>query len=262
MIRLLIAGLILTFLLAGAAFLLPVSVILEVSGAAQNGLSWMSAEGTLARGRIRQIRRDGTLIGDAQLSWRPQALIRLVLSYDVTWTGPAGTGQARLEAGTGGELALRDFQASLDLARIDGLALWMRHSAAEARIDGRLIRFSREGCLEAEGHVHSDALSRNEAFLGTDWSDLTGNLECRDSALFIPVTSRNEAGITAHANARLRPGADMIIEASITGDIPEDLRHLAELAGFVRAGDGLTYETRISDAPADQGPGQPALSRQ
>lgn len=248
--RFLVVGLLLAGLLGSAAAVMPLATVLELAGLPAGSLSWASAEGTLISGKLHRLRREGILIGDLEMSLRPASLGRLALEYELDWQGPAGAGSGRLEARPGGEIVLRDLNIDLSLERLEGLAIWIRQSGARARIQADLIRFSHGACLEASGDAWSDALSRNEAFLGKGWHELSGDLHCSGDELVIPVAAAGPDGVSARALARLGLASGARIEATLAGSLSDDLRHLARLAGFREDASGLRFSQTFEHAPA------------
>lgn len=244
--RPLMIGLFLSSFLAGLVLFTPLAVVLRLSGSEAFGVKWSSVTGTLSGGRVSQLRANGDLIGDAEFALRPSGLLRLVLEYSVTWSGPAGKGTGRIKAGPGGHLSLSDFRVDLSLAEMPGLASWIRHSGGQASLQGEMIRFSEGRCKAARGTVSSDALNRNAAYLGPGWSDLSGDLRCEAGNLIIPMVADNTSGTRINAQVVFGAERGAGLEAAVRGPINSELRQILPLMGFQQDDTGFAYQQQLT----------------
>ncbi len=219
----------------------PLGMVMKFSGAQARGISWISAEGSLAGGRITGLRSGADLIGDARMTLRPAALLAARLEYDFEWTGPAGTGSGRASASASGITEVRDFIFDLNFAELGGLPVWMRRSGGRAQVRGDIIRLRRGACDSARGTTWSDALVRNETLLGPGWSEFQGALSCDDDALIVPFSSVNGNGTRLDATARVDAGRTSTLEARVSGFVSEQARYALPMAGFSPEGDAFVY---------------------
>lgn len=241
MIRFLLLLVLIVGFLAGLVAFAPLSFILKTAGAEERGLSWTSAEGTLAGGKITGLKAGNDLLGDASLKLNPASLLALGIEYDFDWTGPSGRGTGKAAAFASGSTELRDFNIELDFAALEGAAAWIRQSGGKARLTGDIIRFRNGACDKASGQSWSDALGKNSLLLGPGWPDLSGNLSCEGDMLLIPLQSTSPIGTTLDAAGRFRLGGGGNIEARVSGTIPQQFQYGLPLAGFMPEGGTYVY---------------------
>jgi hypothetical protein len=225
----------------GLVLFMPLAAILKLSGAQARGLSWTSVEGTLSGGEIRGLRAGTQLLGDGALKLRPATLLRFGAGYAFSWSGPAGSGTGRAAVFPDGTIELQDYTFRLDLAALDGLALWIRQSGGEARLSGPLIRLSNGRCDKAEGVITSDALTRNEALLGPGWPEMTGKIACLGPDLAIPLAAQSASGTRIDTLARFNLQRTGSMEARVSGFVPQDFQYALPIAGFVPDGGAYVY---------------------
>ena len=235
LIVLLVAGLVI-----GLAFV-PIETALKYSGAADNGVEWSSAEGTILSGSLHDLKIKGTEYGTADLELDAPSLLSGKPRYGVDWTGTHGHGSGKLSVESGGIYTLDDYAIDLDLLAFDVVARWLQQSGARIKLEGSSIRFQGNQCLSAEGVATSDVLDRNRQILGAGWSELRGDLSCEDGRLLIPLQSENASGTRFHADLRAAPGKPGEFRARITGTIPRTLSFALPLAGFERDGDDFVF---------------------
>ncbi|WP_035596096.1 MULTISPECIES: type II secretion system protein N [Hyphomonas] len=248
MMRFLLLLVLIIGFLAGLVAFAPLSFILKTAGAEERGLSWTSAEGTLAGGKITGLKAGQDLLGDASLKLNPASLLALGVEYDFDWTGPSGKGTGKAGAYASGNTELRDFNIELDFAALDGVAAWIRQSGGKARLSGDIIRFNNGACDKASGQSWSDALGKNAALLGPGWPDLAGNLSCEGDMLLIPLQSASPLGTKLDAAGRFHLRGSGSIEARVSGVIPQQFQYGLPLAGFVP--ESGTYVYRYPATPA------------
>jgi general secretion pathway protein N len=232
----------------GAAVFAPLSVVLDAAGARRGGLEWTSARGTLLDGRLEGITHDGKTIGDAGVRLLPAALLRGTLRFAVDWSGPSGRGAGQLSLVSSRHMTLRDYDLDLDLLELEQAARWIQQSGGRVRLEGDLIRFRDNACVEAIGVARSDVLERNRAILGDGWSPMQGDLRCEAGDLVIPFESANATGTKFGALLRVRPGLPGRFEARVSGRVTRDLDYMLPLAGFRRDGNEYTYSFSASAA--------------
>lgn len=235
---------------AGLVAFAPLSAALKASGARQRGLSWAQAEGTVLSGRVVGLALRGVGYGDADLTFSPGGLLTGNLQYTVNWAGPQGAGRAKVSAGSGGRVALRDFAVSLDLAQLEQAALWIRQSGGRLDLTGSSLRFGPQGCISAEGNARSDVLERNQDILGPGWAPMQGELRCEAGTLVIPMASENQTGTRFQADLRLAPNQPGQFEARVSGLVPRELAFALPIAGFTPQGQDFVYLYSTSDTSA------------
>ena len=248
--RMALLALLMLGFVAGLVAFAPLSAALKASGAAQRGLSWTQAEGTVLSGRVVDLALRGISYGDADLTFSPGGLLTGNLQYTVNWTGPQGAGRAKVSAGGGGRVALRDFAVSLDLAQLEQAALWIRQSGGRLDLSGPSLRFGPEGCISADGSARSDVLERNQDILGSGWTPMQGALRCEGGTLVFPMASENQTGTRFEATLRLAPHQPGQFEARVSGLVPRELAFALPIAGFTPQGQDFVYLFSTSDMSA------------
>lgn len=235
LIILLVAG-----LCVGLAFV-PIATALKYSGAAENGVEWSEAKGTILSGSLTDLKVKGVEYGSADLKLDLPAVFNGKPRYGVDWTGKHGRGSGKVSVESGSVFALEDYVIDLDLLAFDVVAKWLQQSGGRIQLEGTSIRFKGNECVTAEGVATSDVLDRNRQILGAGWSDLRGDLSCQDGKLLIPLESENSSGTRFLAALHAAPGAPGKFEARITGTIPRTLSFALPLAGFVRDGEDFVF---------------------
>lgn len=248
--RMALLALLMLGFVAGFVAFAPLSAALKASGAAQRGLSWTQAEGTVLSGRVLGLALRGVSYGDADVAFSPGGLLTGNLQYTVNWTGPQGAGRAKVSAGGGGRVALRDFAVSLDLAQLEQAALWIRQSGGRLDLSGPSLRFGPEGCISADGSARSDVLERNQYILGSGWTPMQGALRCEGGTLVFPMASENQTGTRFEATLRLAPHQPGQFEARVSGLVPRELAFALPIAGFTPQGQDFVYLFSTSDMSA------------
>lgn len=238
--------------LGGLVFFAPLSAALSASGVGARGLGWSGADGTILSGKLRGLTLNGQAYGDAKLDFAPGGLLSGTLQYTVDWEGPQGNGRGKVALGPGSRITLRDYTLSLDLARLDQAALWIRQSGGRADLTGAVLRFGPAGCLRAEGVARSDVLERNVDILGPGWSPMQGALRCDGDALVIPMTSENQTGTRFQSVLRLAPNQPGQFEARVSGIVPRELAFALPIAGFAPQGQDYVYLFQTYDTSAPQ----------
>ncbi len=243
--------LIVVVLVGGAVALafVPLATALKWSGAADNGVAWSAARGTIFSGGLDDLTVNGTNYGTADLTLDPTTLLNGTLQYGVAWTGAHGNGTAKVSVDSGQTVTLKDYVINLDLGDYERAAKWIRQAGGSVKLEGPQIRFKGSECLFAEGVATSDVLDRNREVLGSGWSDLRGDLSCEEGKLLVPLESENEAGTRFSSYLRVAPGTPGKFEARISGRISRALDFALPLAGFTRDGEDFVYAPRAA-APA------------
>jgi hypothetical protein len=244
LIVLLVAGLV-----VGLAFV-PIETALKFSGAADHGVEWSSAKGTILSGSLKDLKVRGTEYGSADLQLDAPSLLNGKPRYDVDWTGTHGRGSGKVSLDKSSIYTLEDYTIDLDLLAFDVVAKWLQQSGGRIKLAGPSIRFQGNQCLSAEGVATSDVLDRNRQILGAGWSELRGDLSCQDGKLLIPLASENATGTRFLATLLAAPGAPGKFEARITGTIPRTLNFALPLAGFVKVGDDFVFSPGIKAKPS------------
>ncbi len=227
-------------LVIGLAFV-PIDTALKYSGAADNGVEWSSAEGTILNGSLNGLKVKGTEYGSADLQLDVPAVFSGKPRYGVDWTGKHGAGSGKVSVEKGSIFALEDYAIDLDLLAFDVVAKWLQQSGGRIKLKGSSIKFQGNECLSAVGTATSDVLDRNRQILGAGWSELRGELSCQDGKLLIPLESENATGTRFLAALHAAPGTPGKFEARITGVIPRTLNFALPLAGFVRDGEDFVF---------------------
>ena len=227
--------------LVGAIAFAPLSLVLETAGARRDGLDWTSASGTLLDGRLEGLEANGDNYGNVALRLKPEGLFSGSLQFAVDWTGPSGRGAGQMAIGLVKSITLREYDLDLDLMALEQAARWIQQSGGRVSLQGDMIRFANDACVEARGIAQSDVLERNRAILGDGWSDMRGSLRCEAGDLLIPLESVNATGTKFDAHLRIRPGLPGRFEARVSGLVTRELDFVLPLAGFRREGSDYVY---------------------
>jgi hypothetical protein len=224
----------------GLAFV-PLATALKLSGAADNGVSWTAARGTIYSGGLDGLSVNGTDYGNADLTLDASALMSGTLQYAVDWIGTHGQGTAKVSVDSGRTITLKDYVINLDLEDYERAAKWIRQAGGKIKLEGPAIQFKGSECIVAEGVATSDVLDRNREILGSGWSELRGDIVCDEGKLLVPLESENAAGTRFSSYLRVAPGAPGKFEARISGRVSRALAFALPLAGFTRDGDAFVY---------------------
>ncbi len=243
LILLVIAGVV------GLAFV-PLATALKLSGAADNGVAWTEARGTIYSGGLDNLTVNGTNYGNADLTLDPSALLDVTLQYGVAWTGTHGQGNAKVSVDSGQTVTLKDYVINLDLEDYERAAKWIRQAGGKIKLEGPVIQFKGSECVLAEGVASSDVLDRNREILGSGWSDLRGDISCEEGKLLVPLESENAAGTRFSSYLRVAPGSSGKVEARISGRISRALGFALPMAGFARDGEDFVYIPKAAPRPA------------
>lgn len=233
--------------LAGAlAWTLPLSFVMERSGAAAYGLTWQEAEGTLWNGRLSGVAYGAQPIGEARLALQPMALLSGVVRYDVDWTGPPGRGRARLSVGRG-HVEAEHVVVDLTLANLPGLAREVRDSGGTASLTARRVRFEDGRCIAADGEARTTALKTVGARYGRALPELAGRIGCEAGMLVLPLEGESDEGERVDVLARVGLVDVSSVQASVRGASAALETRLA-LMGFVLEDGAYTYrkEARLA----------------
>ncbi len=236
-------------LLAGglvALAFVPLATALKLSGAAENGVGWTAARGTIFSGGLDDLTVNGTNYGNADLTLDASALMGGTLQYAVDWFGAHGQGTGKVSVDSGRTVTLKDYVINLDLGDYERAAKWIRQAGGKIKLEGPTIQFKGSECILAEGVATSDVLDRNREILGSGWSDLRGDLSCDDGQLLVPLESENAAGTRFSSYLRVAPGTPGKFEARISGRISRALGFALPMAGFTRDGDSFVYIPRAA----------------
>jgi hypothetical protein len=233
----------------GLAFV-PLAAALKLAGAADNGVSWTAARGSIYSGGLEGLSVNGTNYGNADLTLDASALMGGTLQYAVDWIGTHGQGTAKVSVDTGRTVTLKDYVINLDLEDYERAARWIRQAGGKIKLAGPAIQFKGSECILAEGVATSDVLDRNREVLGSGWSELRGDIVCDDGKLLVPLESENAAGTRFSSYLRVAPGAPGKFEARISGRVSRALAFALPLAGFNRDGDAFVYVPKAATKPA------------
>lgn len=253
MIRFLLGIIVLIGALVVGAFFIPIATALKYSGAAENGVEWTDAKGSILSGRLEGLKIKGTEYGTVDLKLDVPSVFKAEPRYDVDWSSTHGTGTGKVTVASGGIYTLEDYAIDLDLLAFDLAAKWVQKSGGRVKLEGSAIRFQGNECLDATGTATSDVLDRNRDILGAGWSELRGDVSCDDGKLLIPLESENPSGTRFIVRLRAAPGTAGKFEARVAGVIPRTLNFALPLAGFSRDGDEFVFvpkrKTTVAVAP-------------
>lgn len=149
-----------------AAFLLFLAARLPLGAALAlrpdaHSLGAHRVEGTIWNGRMKGVRLAGVDLGEARLGLDPTALLGGRVAFDVTLSGGAVTGSARIYRALGGGFGL--LNGTME-ARLHALAPTADLSGV-FRIDDARLHFGPEGCRVADGHIAAAAPPLSGALL-------------------------------------------------------------------------------------------------
>jgi len=210
---------------------LPMSII----GWASIPVSYSRAEGTLWNGALRDVTWQGQSLGDAHIIFRPAALLlgRLSFALDIQGRGPL-TGHGVITRGFGGSIAIRDASFWADVARMPTLLPLSGFVA----VDIKSLKLDRNGCHEAIARVETNTLQRGPGGLNWTGPVLSGQAQCEDGSLVLPLTGAqgpDRIAVTFIADR----GSAYTVDITVETPDPAVMSALSAL-GFTPAGGGFT----------------------
>lgn len=218
---------------------MPLSYVLEKSGAARLGLVWSHAEGTPLKARLYGLQYGPQPIGNLDLVFAPSQLLKGKLGYKFSIIGHAGSGEGVL-ALTRNTVTVSDFDAEFNLANWIYLEPDVRQTEGRASVSNGALQFKDGGCQSAKGAISSDLLLKFADRFNLTASALNGTLQCAGDALQIDMagTVGREDKLTTQLIADLRDEANF--EAHLKTSDPLLILGLTDY-GFTEVEDGVTY---------------------
>ncbi len=243
--------LLLAGLIVGLLVFAPLGTVLRLSGAKAPAVSWDYADGSIMEGHIQGLEIEGQQYGDATLQLQVTALLSGTLRYAVEWVSDHGRGFGDLSAGSNGKIALQNFKIDLDLLQLEQAALWIQQSGGRVQLEGEIIRFKENQCVNATGIARSDVLERNREILGPGWTNMRGDLRCESGDLVIQLASENGSGTRFLSQLRIAPGRPSRFDARVSGILPRELDYALPIAGFAKDGRSYvySYSTSVRSGP-------------
>jgi len=240
MFRLLVIALFSLSLAGTLAANIPLSFALRLSGAAERGLSWQQARGTVWNGQIAGLVSGGVDLG--RLGLKSQVISLLAGRPAARLQLSAGAVEASLEAALAGpEIRVRNLSVDADLARLTNLRPELRRTGGTLSLRGGALTLTRDGaCLTASGTVSLDAVRRIGMLYGRDWPPVTGDLTCEAGAALIRLSGTGQAEERFDLTVRFRQAGSTEIKVLAANLDPEAALLLPAL-GFRNTPEGLVF---------------------
>lgn len=216
-----------TFIVAVTAAT-PLSFVLRKSPLSTFGVGWQQARGTIWKGQVVGLARDGLPLGSIDLTMSPLRLIGAGGAHRLTWRDGQSRAVAEIDVGRS-QVALDRVGAEMSLAQF-APAITEAFSTPNARLRVRRgsIVYGTRGCERASGTVTSDMLEEMGAQLGRVFPELTGTLAC------------DEGRLQAHLEGRADDGTVIAVQAREGDVISITLDNLSRETGFALAAAGYS----------------------
>lgn len=217
----------------------PISFVLEKSGARQAGLRWEAAEGTLFKSQISGLHYAKQSIGNVELAFTARTLLKGRLGYDFNLQGAAGTGYGHI-AFAQETVSISGLTARLDLGALVYLVPDIRNTNGSGHVNAVVLEMSHNKCRSASGVLSTDLVSKLAEKFALNADEMRGTLACEEGVLAINMTGRIAQGDALRAQLRLSLLEPSELEAIVETD---DIVLIAGLSsyGFVEVPDGLRY---------------------
>lgn len=240
MFRLLVLALFGMSLAGTVAVNIPLSFALRVSGAAERGLSWQQARGTVWNGQIAGLVSGGVDLGTLGLKSQPMSLILGRPAAGVQLS--AGAVEGRLDASLAGpEIRIRDLSVNADLARLSNLRPQLRQAGGALSLRGGALTLTQDGaCLAASGTASLDTVRRIGMLYGRDWPLVSGDLTCEAGAVLIRLSGTGPAQERFDLAVRFLQAGSTEIRVLAAGLDP-DAAGLLPALGFSSTPEGLVF---------------------
>jgi len=162
---------------------MPLSVVAGmVAGSA--GLRYDYSSGTVWSGTLHNAHLGVRHLGDLRLTFNPLHLALARVQLGFSFDGREGAGSGVIETGFGSYFALKDATMQIEVENIvTTLGL-----SGTMSLEGISVVMDEASCRAAEGELSTDILTRNATALGWEGPLLAGVIECRDGALYIPMS--------------------------------------------------------------------------
>lgn len=223
---------------------LPLSLVLSLSGAQEQGLTWSGVEGTLWDGTLSGVAFDGYPVGRVEQRTSLLALFSGRISSELRLSGAALNGEGRITLSPG-KAVLRDTALLIDLGAygiVDAFGASMR---GMMRLETDRLALSAERCETGQVSLWTDTLTYSARAYGGNGFPLSGVAQCTDNgALTVSLDGAAQQGPeAAQLTATIQPSLDFLAEVTARGLAGEAADGLL-LYGFEQRGDGLVLIQR------------------
>ena len=219
------------FVIGGLVALAPLSVLLRMSGVADEGVAWRQARGTAWKGQLSGLELEGNPAGNVELQLTLQSLLS-GRGHDIVWSAPFGSARANVRVRPDG-LHFDDLTATVQpslIARLDPRIASLEGTITVRAAEGVL---DRNACRSATGDVSTDLARQVALRFGRDWPLLTGPLSCVEGEVVADVSG--EAADGTQISARIGGARALNVQVSNTS---ADVIAALQLAGFTTSAKG------------------------
>jgi hypothetical protein len=224
MFRLLVIALFSVSLAATVVANIPLSFALRLSGAAERGLSWQQARGTVWDGQMTGLVSAGVDLGTLGLKSQPMSLILGRPAAGVQLS--AGAVEGRLDASLAGrEIRITDLSVNADLARLSNLRPQLRQAG---------------GTLSLRAGASLDTVRRIGLQYGRDWPLVSGDLTCEAGAVLIRLSGTGPAQERFDLDIRFHQAGSTEIRV-LAAALDPDAAGLLPALGFRNTPEGLVF---------------------
>lgn len=230
---------------AGLVFLPTAYVMVQVSKQ-EPSIYYSRASGSVWNGQVRSLRYGVQPLGDLSFEANPMSLLTGQLASSTRLSGGALSGRGLVETSLGGTFQLEQLSLTGTTDGLISLIPDIRDLNGEFNLVLREARFRDNECLEANGQVWTDILTRIEQGWGWAGPELEGPISCENGDLLMQLQGETTDGEAV--NVRLLAGMDASgeFEARVTNAMPDTSRALTAL-GFLAEGDNdLIYRHVLS----------------
>ncbi len=240
MFRLLVIALFSVSLAATVAANIPLSFALRLSGAAERGLSWQQARGTVWDGQMTGLVSAGVDLGTLGLKSQPMSLILGRPAAGVQLS--AGAVEGRLDASLAGrEIRITDLSVNADLARLSNLRPQLRQAGGTLSLRAGAVTLTQDGaCLAASGTASLDTVRRIGLQYGRDWPLVSGDLTCEAGAVLIRLSGTGPAQERFDLDIRFHQAGSTEIRV-LAAALDPDAAGLLPALGFRNTPEGLVF---------------------
>lgn len=225
---------------------LPLGFVLNVSGANQKGIGWLQARGTVWNGQILGLSHQGQQYGTLSLKLQPISLLGGRASYKTKWNGPQGNGAGEISAFPN-RVQIKDMRVNVSLSDIDGIQPILRQTGGVLRANMSQLDVTRSGCQAASGTLSTDAMRRLGIVYNRQWPDMTGEIQCEDGVIVLPLSSSTSGGENFSIVTRLAMSGPSETQIRIEGLDAEATLALMEFGFEQSPNSGLVYREILGE---------------
>ncbi len=199
----------------------PLAAVLSFTDLTDRGVSYGGAYGTVWDGRVTAVSTPRQVIGDVRAKISPMDLLRGQLHADLRMDGPALSARAILAGSANGRIVAEQVTMLANLEHLQALHPRMRTPGArfEGQFD-KLVWDQAEGCVEARGTLHTDALTQLPTRGSWTGPALNGTVTCDGSSIVFELAGA-QANFSVTAKAVVEPTGQSDIRVELETDIVE-----------------------------------------